>query len=500
MSERVYVHVDCDCFYAQCEELRDDNLTRVPLGITQKYLIVTCNYKARARGVTKLMSISDAVQKCPELVLVDGSDLTPYKAVSDRIMDLLHVYGNVKRLGCDEMFVDVTDEVKRRLGNATPARVMSVVGHVWAPGKDSCVRQDSIHRVMDLRAMNNNKEEHRTSRHRPDISEELMEKATTQELFVGADVASDMRRVVMATTKIRMSAGIATSQIMAKLVSGLYKPNDQTILLPDFAKDFLASLNVRVIQGVGSVLSQKLAAYNIINVCDIWTWSREKLVDTFGEKQGTFLYLASQGRDPVDSLIVADSGEPKTISLEDSMRICSGFKEAKTLLDKLSPDLVYRIHAHYQKYGKLPATLTVTYRLKEAGLHERHACSTTMPKRLGAIEVSATALSVLETKLHEPFHLSLLNIAAKNFQHAPSHSIQLKTSHDGLIKSKRELRMARESHSRQDNEEDDTSFWRDLNDVDTSLARPLGLTTTKSNKRLATAQRKKITSFFKKKE
>lgn len=46
------------------------------MGVTQKYLIVTCNYPARAVGVTKLMSIAEAKKKCPEIVLINGEDLT----------------------------------------------------------------------------------------------------------------------------------------------------------------------------------------------------------------------------------------------------------------------------------------------------------------------------------------------------------------------------------------------------------------------------------------
>ena len=52
---------------------------RVLAGITQKYLVVTCNYPARAAGVGKLMSTKEARKKCPSLVLISGEDLTPYR-------------------------------------------------------------------------------------------------------------------------------------------------------------------------------------------------------------------------------------------------------------------------------------------------------------------------------------------------------------------------------------------------------------------------------------
>lgn len=47
--------------------------------LPHRYLIVTSNYAARARGVTKLMRIEEAKAKCPELILVPGEDLTPYR-------------------------------------------------------------------------------------------------------------------------------------------------------------------------------------------------------------------------------------------------------------------------------------------------------------------------------------------------------------------------------------------------------------------------------------
>ena len=63
-----------------------------PVGVTQKYLVVTCNYAARARGVKKLMGIKEAKATCPELILRSGEDLTPYRGMSKRILSILERY------------------------------------------------------------------------------------------------------------------------------------------------------------------------------------------------------------------------------------------------------------------------------------------------------------------------------------------------------------------------------------------------------------------------
>ena len=53
--DSVVLHFDLDCFYAQVEELLDPSLANKPVAVTQKYLVVTCNYIARQSRVTKLM-------------------------------------------------------------------------------------------------------------------------------------------------------------------------------------------------------------------------------------------------------------------------------------------------------------------------------------------------------------------------------------------------------------------------------------------------------------
>lgn len=45
------------------------------MGVRQKYLLVTTNYEARARGVQKMSSIADARRACPDIVVVDGENL-----------------------------------------------------------------------------------------------------------------------------------------------------------------------------------------------------------------------------------------------------------------------------------------------------------------------------------------------------------------------------------------------------------------------------------------
>lgn len=54
------------------------------------------------------MLVTDARQACPELVLVDGEDLTPFRDVSKTLFGFLKAHswnGKVERLGFDEVFM-----------------------------------------------------------------------------------------------------------------------------------------------------------------------------------------------------------------------------------------------------------------------------------------------------------------------------------------------------------------------------------------------------------
>ena len=85
--DRVVVHIDVDCMYAQCEQRRLGLREGQPIAVVQKHIVVTANYAARALGVEKLMLVERARRMCagtPEAVFVDGSDLSAYRCASCR--------------------------------------------------------------------------------------------------------------------------------------------------------------------------------------------------------------------------------------------------------------------------------------------------------------------------------------------------------------------------------------------------------------------------------
>ena len=371
-STRVVLHLDVDAFYAQVEEVREPSLRDRPVGITQKYLVVTCNYPARRSGVTKLMGTKEALRVCPDLVLISGEDLTPYRAASRRIQAVLERFGAVERLGMDECFLDVTAEAQRRLGSVPRDTQQGWKGHLHVPG-GAALEQDNPHRPQDLRvaasASFNSSIGSGSSAQKGEDREALQQAALAAEwsgqswwaaLLVGSHIASEVRGMVRLETGFRCSCGVSCNKMLSKLISGLHKPDDQTVLLPPHAKQFMASLPLKAIPGVGykmsSVLKERLKAEYVweLRLLPPVLVSRE-----LGDAKGKWLLDALQGIDPQQ---VAAKGPPKSITVEDSFKSCDSHEAALQVLRVLAPDLLSRLEEDAAEFRRAAATLTVRWR------------------------------------------------------------------------------------------------------------------------------------------
>lgn len=59
---------------------------------------------------------------------------------------------------------------------------------------------------------------------------------------VGSMIAAEMRQAIFSTLGLTGCAGIAHNKLLAKLVSGTFKPNQQTTLLPYSTAELMSSL------------------------------------------------------------------------------------------------------------------------------------------------------------------------------------------------------------------------------------------------------------------
>ncbi|KEI35939.1 DNA polymerase IV [Francisella sp. W12-1067] len=113
---RKIIHIDMDYFFAQVEEKANPNLKDKPFAVggtnPKRGVISTCNYIARKYGVHSAMPTSIAMQKCPNLILLN-TDFAKYKAASATIRKIFYSFTDkVEPLSLDEAYLDVTDVVE----------------------------------------------------------------------------------------------------------------------------------------------------------------------------------------------------------------------------------------------------------------------------------------------------------------------------------------------------------------------------------------------------
>lgn len=121
-SRRKIIHVDMDCFYAAVETRENPKLKGQPVAVGgqpgSRGVIAACNYEARAYGLHSAMPMSQAVKKCPQLIIVPVN-IALYKQVSKRIHKVFQKYTDlIQPLSLDEAYLDVTNCNKLK-GSAT---------------------------------------------------------------------------------------------------------------------------------------------------------------------------------------------------------------------------------------------------------------------------------------------------------------------------------------------------------------------------------------------
>ncbi|XP_036274803.1 DNA polymerase iota isoform X2 [Pipistrellus kuhlii] len=389
-SSRVIVHVDLDCFYAQVEMISNPELKGKPLGVQQKFLVVTCNYEARELGVKKLMNVRDAKEKCPQLVLVNGEDLTRYREISYKVTELLEEFSPVvERLGFDENFVDLTEMVEKRLQQlpSDDLSALTVSGHVY---NDQSV---NLHDVLHIR------------------------------LLVGSQIAAEMREAMYNQLGLTGCAGVASNKLLAKLVSGIFKPNQQTVLLPESSQDLIHSLkHIKEMPGIGYKTAKRLEALGISSVHDLQNVSSKILEKELGIPIAQRIQKLSFGE---DNSPVTPSGPPQSFSEEDSLKKCSSEVEAKSKIQELLASLLNRVCQD----GRKPHTIRLTIRRHSSEKHcsrESRQCS--IPSHLiqklgtGSYDVMTPMVDILMklfrnmVNVKMPFHLTLLSVCFCNLK------------------------------------------------------------------------------------
>lgn len=158
-------------------------------------------------------------------------------------------------------------------------------------------------------------------------------------------IAQQIRKQVLDTVGITLSAGVAPNKFLAKVGSDWNKPNGLCVITPPEVDSFVQHLPVVRLHGVGKVMAAKLHQHGIYLCGDLRRYSVFELVDLFGSF-GSRLYELSWGR---DDRAVVSCRVRKSLSVEhtyanDLLSIEHSLRELPVLFGQLNQRLAGLSH------------------------------------------------------------------------------------------------------------------------------------------------------------
>jgi DNA polymerase IV len=112
------------------------------------------------------------------------------------------------------------------------------------------------------------------------------------------EIAARLRREVLEHVGLPITVGVARTKFLAKVASGVAKPDGLLVVPPDRELEFLHPLPVERLWGVGPVTSEKLRRLGITTVREVAELDEDLLVSILGQASGRKLHALSHNRDP----------------------------------------------------------------------------------------------------------------------------------------------------------------------------------------------------------
>ncbi|MDP5147867.1 DNA polymerase IV [Shewanella sp. ULN5] len=158
-------------------------------------------------------------------------------------------------------------------------------------------------------------------------------------------IAKAIRADIESETGLTASAGVAPIKFLAKIASDLNKPNGQYVITPDEIPEFVRTLPLKKIPGVGKVTAQKLSLLGLETCADVQQYPKNKLLEAFG-KFGAVLIERSNG---IDCRPITSNRVRKSVGVETTLA-----KDIFTLAQchQVMPQLIQELDARVSRSAK----------------------------------------------------------------------------------------------------------------------------------------------------
>ncbi|WP_243716990.1 DNA polymerase IV [Actinomadura darangshiensis] len=244
----------------------------------------------------------------------------------------------------------------------------------------------------------------------------LVEGLSIDEAFLDADglrrspagVAARLRREIAEEVGLPITVGVARTKFLAKVASGVAKPDGLLVVPPDGELEFLRPLPVRRLWGVGPATAEKLARFGVSTVGDVADMPESTLVSVLGPGAGRHLHALALNRDPRP---VRTGVRRRSIG---SQRALGRRRRTPGELDAMLVGIVDRLGGRLRKARRVCRTITLRLRF---GDYARATRSHTLPQATAETPVilaAARGLLAAAAPMIEERGLTLIGVSLGN--------------------------------------------------------------------------------------
>ena len=222
------------------------------------------------------------------------------------------------------------------------------------------------------------------------------------------EIAARLRRDVRERVGLPITVGVARTKFLAKVASGVAKPDGLLLVPPDRELAFLHPLPVERLWGVGPVTADKLHRVGIETVGEVAQLPEEALVLMLGRASGRHLHALAHNRDPRP---VQVRRRRRSIGAQ---RALGRSPRSPAEIDATLVALVDRVTRRMRTAGRFGRTVVLRLRF---GDFSRATRSHTLPRATSQTETvlaAARGLLAASTPLIERQGLTLVGIAVAN--------------------------------------------------------------------------------------
>ena len=172
-------------------------------------------------------------------------------------------------------------------------------------------------------------------------------------------IAARLRYEVRTKVGLPITVGVARTKFLAKVASGVAKPDGLLMVPPDAELAFLHPLPVERLWGVGAVTAAKLREWGITTVGEVAALSEASLVSLLGRGVGRHLHALAHNRDPRRVQVGKRRGSMG------AQRALGGSGAAPADLEVLLAGLVDRVTRRMRSAGRSGRTVVLRLRFAD---------------------------------------------------------------------------------------------------------------------------------------